>query len=226
MIKGAIFDLDGTILDSMFIWDTIGEDFLRSLAIAPKENLKEIFKPFSVEQAAEYYRENYGVTLSVSEIVSGVYKMVENYYTDTLQLKPGVAVFLEKLKRNEVKMCIATATDKHLAEAALKRLGVRQYFSKIFTCASVGHSKEEPHLYREAQKHLGTSKGETIVFEDALYALVTAKKDGFVTAGVFDMHEERQKALQETADVYITKYAEFDAFWEKANHNKAIRVKE
>ena len=217
MLKGAIFDLDGTILDSMFIWDTIGEDYLRSLGKEPKENLKETFKTFTLEQAAHYYIENYGVTLSVDEIIDGVNKMVERYYAETVPLKPGIEVFLQKLKVKGVKICIATVTDKPLVEVALDRLGVRDYFSEIFTCASVGHSKEEPHIYRAAQKHLGTSKGETVVFEDALHALKTAKADGFVTAGVFDIHEENQAELKTTADHYIKDYSEFDKFWNSIN---------
>ena len=217
MIKGAIFDLDGTILDSMFIWDTIGEDYLCSLGIVPKENLKETFKTFSLEQAAEYYRKNYEVTLSVSEIIDGVNKMAERYYTETVKLKPGIEVFLENLKANGVKMCIATVTDKPLVEVALDRLGVRDYFSEIFTCASVGHSKEEPHIYREAQKHFGTVKSETAVFEDALYALKTAKADGFVTVGVFDIYEENQEEVKMMADCYIENYSDFEKFWNSIN---------
>lgn len=217
MLKGAIFDLDGTILDSMFIWDTIGEDYLRYLGKEPKENLKETFKTFSLEQAAEYYIENYGITLSVNEIIDGVNKMVEKYYTETVPLKPGIEDFLKNLKAKSVKMCIATVTDKHLMEAALNRLGVRDYFSEMFTCASVGHSKEEPHIYREAQKHIGTAKNETAVFEDALYALKTAKSDGFISVGVFDIHEENQETLKSTADYYIEDYSEFDKFWNSIN---------
>ena len=217
MIKGAIFDLDGTILDSMFIWDTIGEDYLRSLGIEPKENLKETFKTFTLEQAAQYYIENYEVTLSVDEIIDGVNKMVEGYYAETVKLKPGIEVFLEKLKAKGIKMCIATVTDKHLVEAALGRLGIRNCFSEIFTCASVGHSKEEPHIYREAQKHLNTEKGETVVFEDALHALKTAKADGFVTVGVFDIHEENQEELERMADCYIENYSDFEKFWNVIN---------
>ncbi len=217
MIKGAIFDLDGTILDSMFIWDTIGEDYLRSLGIEPKENLKETFKTFTLEQAAEYYRENYGVTLSVNEIVDGVNKMVERYYAETVKIKPDIEVFLEKLKAKGIKMCIATVTDKSLVETALNRLGIRNYFSEIFTCASVGHSKEEPHIYREAQKYLNTEKGETVVFEDALHALKTAKADGFVTVGVFDIHEENQEELKTIADYYIENYSDFEKFWSSIN---------
>jgi len=217
MIKGAIFDLDGTILDSMFIWDTIGEDFLRSLGKEPRENLKETFKTFTLEQAAEYYRENYGVEMSVSEITDSVNKMVEQYYAETVNLKPGIEPLLKKLKANGVKMCIATVTDKPLAEAALYRLGVRDYFSEIFTCATVGHGKEEPHIYREAQKHLGTSKKETVVFEDALYALNTAKAEGFVTVGVFDVYEENQDALKMTADLYIKGISDFEMLWNSIN---------
>ena len=217
MIKGAIFDLDGTILDSMFIWDTIGEDYLRSLGIEPKENLKETFKTFTLEQAAEYYRENYGVTLSVNEIIDGVNKMVERYYAETVKLKSGIEVFLEKLKAKGVKMCIATVTDKPLVEISLDRLGVRDYFSEVFTCASVGHSKEEPHIYREAQNHLGTSKKETAIFEDVVHALRTAKLDGFVTVGVFDVHEENQEELKLMADYYIENYSDFEKFWNSIN---------
>jgi HAD superfamily hydrolase (TIGR01509 family) len=217
MLKGAIFDLDGTILDSMFIWDTIGEDYLRSLGKEPKENLKETFKTFTLEQAAEYYRENYGVTLSVDEIIDGVNKMVERYYAETVKLKPGIEVFLEKLKAKGIKMCIATVTDKPLVDAALGRLGIRNCFSEIFTCASVGHCKEEPHIYREAQKHLGTAKNETVVFEDALHALKTAKADGFVTVGVFDIHEKKQEELIMMADCYIENYSDFEKFWNSIN---------
>ena len=217
MLKGAIFDLDGTILDSMFIWDTIGEDYLRSLGKEPKENLKETFKAFTLEQAAKYYRENYGVVLSVNEIVGGVNKMVELYYAETVKLKPGIEVFLEKLKAKGVKMCIATVTDKPLVETALNRLGIRNYFTEIFTCALVGHSKEEPHIYREAQKHLNTEKGETVIFEDTLHALKTAKADGFVTVGVFDIHEENQEELERLADCYIENYSDFEKFWNSIN---------
>lgn len=209
MIKGAIFDLDGTILDSMFIWDTIGEDYLRSLGIEPKENLKETFKTFTLKQSAEYYRKNYGVTLSVQEIVDGVNKMVEAYYAETVKLKPGVEAFLKKLKADGVKMCVATVTDKALVEAALNRLGAREYFSAIFTCAEVGQSKETPEIYRKALKHLETPKSETVVFEDALHAIKTAKDDGLLVAAVFDEHEQNQEELKRISDYYITDFESF-----------------
>ena len=203
MIKGAIFDLDGTLLDSMFIWDTIGEEYLRSLGKEPHEDLKETFMTLTLEEAAEYYREHYGVTLSVKEIVDGVNAMVEQTYRTKVTLKPGISEYLAWLKGNGVRMCVATVTDRYLVEETLDRLGVRHYFSEIFTCAEVGFGKDKPIIYQKALEHLETEKRDTYVFEDMLFALNTAKTDGFPTVGVYDRHEEHQDELKELADYYI-----------------------
>ena len=203
MIKGAIFDLDGTLLDSMFIWDTIGEEYLRSLGKEPHEDLKETFMTLTLEEAAVYYREHYGVSLSVKEIVDGVNAMVEQTYRTKVTLKPGIAEYLAWLKENGVRMCVATVTDRYLVEETLERLGVRHYFSEIFTCAEVGFGKDKPIIYQKALEHLETEKRDTYVFEDMLFALNTAKTDGFPTVGVYDRHEAHQDELKGLADYYI-----------------------
>ena len=203
MIKGAIFDLDGTLLDSMFIWDTIGEEYLRSLGKEPHEDLKETFMTLTLEEVAVYYREHYGVTLSVKEIVDGVNAMVEQTYRTKVTLKPGIAEYLAWLKENGVRMCVATVTDRYLVEETLERLGVRHYFSEIFTCAEVGFGKDKPVIYQKALEHLETEKRDTYVFEDMLFALNTAKTDGFPTVGVYDRHEVHQDELKGLADYYI-----------------------
>ena len=208
MLKGAIFDFDGTLVDSMFIWDTIGEDYLRSLGKEPHEDLKETFMALTLEEAAEYYRTHYGVTLSVKEIVDGVNAMVEGIYRTRVALKQGVADFLAQLKDNGTRMCIATVTDRYLVEETLDRLGILKYFSEIFTCAEVGYGKDKPIIYRKALEHLDTAKNETYVFEDSLFALKTAKADGFTTVGVYDRHENRQDNLKNHADYYIVDFAD------------------
>ena len=208
MLKGAIFDFDGTLVDSMFIWDTIGEDYLRSLGKEPHEDLKETFMTLTLEEAAEYYRTHYGVTLSVKEIVDGVNTMVEGIYRTRVALKQGVADFLAQLKENGTRMCIATVTDRYLVEETLDRLGILQYFSEIFTCAEVGYGKDKPIIYRKALEHLDTARNETYVFEDSLFALKTAKADGFTTVGVYDRHENRQDNLKNLADYYIVDFAD------------------
>ena len=214
MIKGAIFDFDGTLVDSMFIWDTFGEDYLRTLEKEPKENLAETFKTFTLEQAAEYYREHYGVTLSVEKIVDDINKTVAEIYRTMVILKDGVREFLEALKSQGVKMCVATVTDRPIVEDVLEGLGIRDFFDGILTSAEVGYNKETSHIYRKALEVLGTPKKETLVFEDALHALMTAKNDGFSVAAVYDKHEPRQVEMRALADYYISDYKRFG--WNKA----------
>ncbi len=220
MIKGAIFDIDGTLLDSMCIWDTIGEKYLHSLGKEPQENLAETFKTFTLRQSAEYYRKNYGVSLSVEEIINSINEMVADFYIKTVPLKKGVIEFLDKLKDKGVKMCIATVTDKHLVEVALKRCGVYEYFSEIFTCASVGYSKETPHIYREAQKHLGTEKSNTVVFEDVYHALKMVKDEGFLCTAIYDEHEHMQEEIKHLAAYYLEDFTDFEGFWSSINKNE------
>lgn len=124
MITGAIFDLDGTLMDSMYIWDSIGSDYLLSRGITPKGNLNEIFKNMSLYQAALYYQDEYGLKDDVGAILDGVNSMIEGYYTKDVAPKDGITGLLDKLLDKNVKMCIATATDKHLVEAALKNNGM------------------------------------------------------------------------------------------------------
>lgn len=209
MIRGAIFDLDGTLIDSMYIWDTFAEDYLKSFGIEPKENLTKVFKTFTLEQAAEYYRNHYSIKLSIQEIVEGINTMVAKRYLTEVTLKPGVSDFLKRLQRAGVKMCVATVTDRPIVEAVLRRLNVLEYFSGIFTCSEVGVGKENPEIYRQALKHLGTEKNETVVFEDVLHALKTAKNDGFKVAAVYDSHETRQKEMEESSDYYIADFGSF-----------------
>ncbi len=210
-IRGAIFDVDGTLLDSMFIWDTIGETYLRSIGYQPKENLNETFKNMSLHQAARYYQTEYGVTLSIDQIMDGVNAMLERYYRFEVPLKPGVAELLERLRQSGVKLCIATATDRHLVEAALDRCGVLSCFGEIFTCNEVGHGKDEPDIFEAALRFLGTRKEETIVFDDALYAVRTAKEAGFPVAVIYDSHEKNQKEIRALADFYIENFSQICA---------------
>lgn len=208
MIKGAIFDLDGTLLDSLDIWETVAQDYLRELGYEPREDINEMFKAFSLYQAACYYRETYGIRLSVEELMAGINRRVEDFYFHTVPAKPGIQEFLEKISGKNVRMCVATATDRYQAEAALKRCGIAGYFSEIFTCTEVGSGKDEPLIYRAALAHLGTAKEETAVFEDALHAIKTAKQDGFPTVGIYDRHHREQDEIQRLADAYVKDFSD------------------
>ena len=216
MLKGAIFDFDGTLFESMFIWNTAGETYLRSIGIEPREDLRKVLKTMSLLQSATYIREKYAVELTLEEIMDGINRTVEDFYFHTVQPKEGVATFLEQMKKQGVKICIATATDRYQVEAALKRCCMEHFFSEIFTCTDVGHGKDEPFIFRKAMDYLGTTRENTVVFEDAYHAAKTAKADGFVTVAVYDSHEEKQKELQALSDFYFENYTETDTFWKFA----------
>ena len=216
MLKGAIFDFDGTLFDSMFIWDTAGEVYLRSIGIEPREDLQKVLKPMSLLQSATYIREKYWVPLTVEEIMSGINHTVEDFYFHTVQPKKGVVAFLEQMKKQEVRMCIATATDHYQVEAALKRCGMESFFFEIFTCTDVGHGKDEPIIFQKAMDYLGTTRANTVVFEDAYHAAKTAKADGFITVAVFDSHETKQAELHSVSDCFIENFIQTEHFWKFA----------
>ena len=175
MLKGAIWDLDGTLLDSMSAWDHVGENYLRSQGIEPEPDLNEIIATMSLQQAADYFIDYYGVKQTPDDLIKGAVAIVDDFYRYEAQLKPHAAKFLTQLHQAGVKMCIATAAERSLVETVLTRCGVLHCFSEIFTCTSVGAGKDEPAIYREAMKFLGTDRSNTIVFEDSLHALTTAK---------------------------------------------------
>ena len=214
-IEGIIFDLDGTLLDSMKVWDSIGEDYLLSLGIKPRENLKEVFKDMSLIQSAQYYQQHYHVNKTIDEIIDGINKLIEDFYINKVQLKKGARAFLEELSRKNIKMIIATATDKYLVDAALLRLGIREYFIGVLTCNEVGYGKDKPVIFEEALRRLNTNKLRTVVFEDAVYAIKTAKEAGFIVSGVYDESED-QKLVKELSDFYIKEYKKMEDFYENS----------
>ena len=217
MIQGVIFDFDGTLFDSMFIWDTAGENYLRSIGKEPEADLQKVLKPMSLLQSAQYIREKYDIPLSVEEIMDGVNRTVEGFYFHSTQPKPGVIDFLEELHRRNIKMCIATATDRYQVEAALQRCKMRHFFCEIFTCTEVGSGKDTPDIFCKAMEHLQTDRSNTAVVEDAYHAAHTAKQDGFMVVGVYDSHESRQQELLQIADVFLPDYLHLNIFWKFAS---------
>ena len=208
-LNGAIFDLDGTLLDSMPIWETVARDYLISMNKVPREDLREKLRPLSLSQSAEYFQREYGVTDTVQQIIDGVNALLEHFYVHTAPVKEGVSDFLEALRQRGVKMCVATATHTHLVKAALSRTGLLPYFSAIFTCPDVGKSKDEPEIFLRALAHLGTKMQETYVFEDALFAMQTARQAGFPIAAVYDLSAHgQQDRIKQLADVYCESFVQ------------------
>lgn len=204
-MTGAIFDVDGTLLDSMPIWEDVSVRYLKSLGVEAESNLSQKLERMSVEEGAAYIKENYHLRKSEEEIVAATLKIVEDFYYNEAPLKPGVREYLAKLKKEKIPMVIATSSVRLHVEAALRRLGVLSCFDKIFTCSEVGEGKTRPLIYEKAGEYIGGDFRDIYVFEDAIHALETAKQAGFYTVAVYDPSAEKDWGrLQEEADVSVT----------------------
>ena len=216
-IKCAIFDFDGTLFDSMFIWESVGEIYLRSLGKEPKSSLREDVRALSLYQSACYFRKKYDLPLSEEQIMSGINKTIEHFYINEVMPKPYVTEFLDEMKQKGIPMCIATASDRYQIEAALSRCGMSHYFEAIFTCSEVGYGKDEPVIFRKAMEHFNSDRSSSIIFEDALHAIKTAKNDGFTVVSVFDNREKRQDEVRAISDCYIRDFEHTEDFWKFAS---------
>lgn len=218
MIRGAIFDVDGTLLDSMPIWRNAGARYLESLGVTPQAGLADVLFPMSFEEGAAYLKRQYGLKQTIEEIQAGISSVIGGFYRNEVTLKPGAADFLERLRQKGVPMVLATTGDPPLIAAALERLGVAGYFSRIFTCAELNTSKRRPDIYLAAAAYLGCRHEETAVFEDVLHAVCAAAGAGFVTVAVEDAESANHRAeIQSRAHWYMEDLTRFDNFWSFAS---------
>lgn len=206
-LQSAIFDMDGTLLDSMFIWNDLGARTLRAQGVEPAPDLSERLKVLSLREGAAYCKEAYHLPQTVDEVVALIESQVSDFYSNRVKAKPGVKKFLSLLKMQGVWMYVATATDRHLAEQALRHAGIDGYFRGLVTCTEVGQGKDSPEIFERAMRRLQSNKRDTVVFEDALHAIQTAKRAGFRVAAVYDPSaEDDQAEIRALADTYIRSY--------------------
>lgn len=206
-IKGAIFDMDGTLIDSLMIWEVLwerfGNKFLNGCEFRPSEEADKAVRTMTLKDAMNYLYDIYHIGNSGEELFDFTTETMRNFYSREVALKKGVKEFLEHCHQSGVKMCIASATEKALIKTALKHCDIEKYFSEIFSCADIGKGKEEPDVYLTALEYLGTEKEETYVFEDSQIAIATADKIGIRTVGIYDKYNYGQEKIQQTATEYI-----------------------
>ena len=212
-IRGAIFDVDGTLLDSMPIWDSVAADYLRSRGREPRPDLNEELRKIGGHQMPEFFRAEYGVSDTAEQIHDAMGELLANFYFNVAPIKEGVLSVLKSFRDRGIRMCAATATDRYLIEPALTRVGIIWYFEKIFTCGEEMTSKSSPDIFLRAAEFLGTSISETLVFEDAIYAIRTVKKAGFPLVAVYDLSAAKhQNEILDLCDKYFKSLADFHEF--------------
>ena len=223
MINGVIFDVDGVLLNSMPIWENLGELYLQELGIEAKKDLGKKLFTLSMEEAAEYLISQYNLDKSVEEVVSGFVRAVKEFYEERVPLKEGVREYLNEFRARKIPMVIATSGDRRNTEAALKRLKIYSYFQGIYTCSEIGGGKDQPDIYFAAALQMDTDPEQTWVFEDTLHALRTAKAAGFRTVAVYDKSSDRDLAeIWNAAEIYLPDLNDFDSFWNRVAEEETM----
>lgn len=203
----AIFDMDGTLIDSMGFWRNLASEYLCSKGVAqvPEEILRKI-KPMTMSESAALFQEVFGLR---GDVEAEMNDMMDEHYRNDIPLKNGVRDYLEMLRGQGVRMCVASATAEQLMESCLSRLGIRDYFAFLLSCETVGAGKSSPLVYHESAKRLQANPDEIAVYEDALYAVRTAKNAGYYVIGVYDEGAAKNwEAVTKIADEVIKNWEE------------------
>lgn len=208
-IKAAVFDYDGTIVDSMPMWRTVGSRFVASLGVEVDEGFDEQMKYLSLEESAGILRE-FGAVGTDEEIIDQVMDMVLESYRDLVPLKPGILEVLKDLEAHGIRMSIATQTPSRMIHAANQRLGLDQYFDTVYSCSEWDTHKKEADIYYLAASSIGAAPCETLVFEDMVYAAETANRAGFTVMGIYDESSESDRErIAESCRIYLENYGEW-----------------
>ena len=204
-IDAVIFDMDGTLLDSLPAWDHAAARYLKTRGIELPASVEEHIKHLSLLEGARYIVAQLNLPDRPEDLLEHTLAVVRQQYLTEILPKPGAVEILKKLHEQGIKICVATASDAALAQAAFERLDLMQYIDFIIACDEVGEGKHSPIIYEAALYRLGTSKKRTLVVEDALYAVQTAKRAGFLTAGVYEPFHpaDYENRVKSTADYFF-----------------------
>lgn len=208
-INGAIFDMDGTLIDSLSFWDMawerFGTKYLGDSNFRPSLEDEKTMRTLAMSGSMELLHEKYGVGENAAILLDEINQMIVDFYSGVVELKSGVAEFLEACYNRGIKMCVASATELRFLEIVIKRFSLEKYFETIVSCGDIGRGKEHPDVFLAAHQYLGTPKESTWIFEDSIVALKTAAAAGFNTVGIYDKYTFDLDSVKETSTVYIDK---------------------
>lgn len=209
-IKAVIFDVDGTLVDSMWIWKQVDIDFLERRKMELPEDLQKDIEGLSYTSTAEYFKERFKLPETVEEIKEEWRVMADEFYNNIIPLKTGVKELLKIIRNNNLKIGIATSNSRELVETMIKKHEIGEYFDAIRTSCEVPRSKPFPDVYLQAAKDLGVMPENCLVFEDTVAGATAAKAAGMRVIAVYDEISGVSRAhLEQLSELYIMDFHEF-----------------
>ena len=207
--RAAIFDLDGTLVDSMWMWRDIDIEYLKRHGLVYEEGLQEKIEGMSFHETAVYFQKNFGITETLEEIQKEWNEMAMEYYRTKVPLKPGVTEYLTRLREQGIKTGIATSNSWELLDTVLDATGLRMYIDSIHSACEVKHGKPAPDIYLLVAEDLGVAPSECMVFEDILPGIASGHNAGMRVCSVYDEYSaERMDEIIKESDYHIRSFAE------------------
>lgn len=207
--KAVLFDLDGTLVDSMWVWSQIDIDYLGAHGFTVPPGLQQAVEGMAFTEVAVYFKERFGILDSVETIKQDWQEMAMEQYSHQVPLKPGVEQFLVYLKERDFKIAVASSNAVSLIEAALTGHGIRSYFDCIITSCEVSKGKPAPDVYLEAARRVDTDPKNCLVFEDIVPGILAGKAAGMQVCAVYDKYSAfQEKEKRACADYYIETYTQ------------------
>lgn len=205
MVRGVIFDLDGTLIDSMSVWNTIDIAFLKENGIEnPPVDISDIVRKMTVDESSEYFITRFGLSCTKDYVIKRIEELVKIQYEEKIPMKPHVTELLDYLDGRGIPYGVATATYKSLAEAVLRRLGILERMSFLLTDEEFPMGKTSPDIFLHGAELMRLNPEEVLVIEDSLHCIETAAKAGFITMGVYDeVSAPLRKDIEKIADYYV-----------------------
>ena len=207
--KAMLFDLDGTLVDSMWMWEAIDIEFLGAYGYECPDDIQRAIEGMSFSETAVYFKERFDLPLSLDEIKAVWTRMSIDKYRHEVPLKTGVLEFLKYCKENGIRTGIGTSNGSEIVDAVLTSLKVKEYFDAVVTACEVAHGKPEPDIYLEVAKRLGVQPENCLVFEDIPAGIMAGKAAGMpVIAVEDDFSADLMDEKRELADAVISDYRE------------------
>lgn len=208
-MEGAIFDVDGTILDSMGVWVDLTKEFFQSHNIIISEDELLDYQNMTFEESIPKIQKEFLPNITFDEMMRELKQLVFKAYKYSIPAKPGVCEYIRSLHNNGVKIAIATSGFRELCTAAFERLGIQHIIDAYAFSSETGCSKSKPDIYLLAAKRLGLKPQECTVYEDIITGIMSANSAGFKTVAIYDKTNARDtQRLLRHSDRYITGWNE------------------